>query len=65
MQTSGAAALILILLFIALVIFGPLPAIWSVNVLFATSIGYGLAEWFAALILMGVFGSGSASKARQ
>jgi hypothetical protein len=35
------------------VIFGPLLIIWSLNTLFALSIEYSLATWFAALVLSG------------
>ena len=49
---------ILIALAVALLIGGPLLIIWALNTLFPSlAIEYGLAEWFAVVILSGVFKS--------
>jgi hypothetical protein len=45
----------LVVLFVSVAIavwLAPLLAIWSLNTLFKAGIGYGFAEWFAALVLM-------------
>jgi hypothetical protein len=49
---------ILILILVAmLIILGPILVIWSLNTLFPVlAIAYGLAEWFAVLILGSVLG---------
>ena len=51
-------ALILILLVIALLVFGPLLSIWALNTLFGLGIAYTLKTWFAALVLGGIVAGG-------
>lgn len=42
---------------VLLIILGPFLTIWSLNTLFPIlAIGYGISEWFAALILGSVVG---------
>ena len=45
---------------VAFIIFVPLAAIWALNTLFALAIAYTFKTWFAALVLAGLVGSGSA-----
>ena len=61
MEDAGQAMLFLLLvvLVIAGVIFGPLLIIWSLNTLFHLEIAYTLSTWFATLTLSGVFASTS------
>lgn len=41
-----------IVVLVALIVAGPLLIIWSLNTLFpALQIGYGIAEWFAVVLL--------------
>lgn len=49
---KALAVLLVILLFLAIWLCGPLIAIWAINTLFGTSIAYTLLNWFAALILL-------------
>jgi hypothetical protein len=58
---------ILFLIFaVLLIIFGPLLTIWSLNTLFPVlNIAYGIAEWFAALILGSVVGGRAVSFSRD
>lgn len=53
MHTKIILPILTILFMILLIIVGPLLVIWALNTLFGLAIGYGIAEWFAAAILMG------------
>lgn len=53
-MTKDTAAILLIILVLTIVVLYPLAVIWSVNVLFGTSIAYGFYEWLATLVLVGV-----------
>lgn len=46
-----AANATVIMFIIALIIFGPLLFIWSLNTLFGLGIAFTLKTWFAALLL--------------
>ena len=43
--------IVLLILFAAIIIFAPLAAIWSLNTLFATNIGYSFYTWLAVIVL--------------
>lgn len=61
-MTDSAVVLIFIIA-ILLIIFGPFLSIWAVNTLFGLTIPFTLKTWFAALILGGlVSGRASSSK---
>jgi hypothetical protein len=49
----GTGVSIGIILFVALIIVGPLLFIWSVNTLFNFQIAYTAWNWFVAVILLG------------
>ena len=53
MTKDVAVGFAIVALIVAIVVFGPLLIIWSLNTLFALSIEYSLATWFAALVLSG------------
>jgi len=54
--------LLTLIIIIAVVIFEPLLAIWSVNTLFHVGIEYTLATWFAAAVLSAIlYGASSSS----
>ena len=53
---KSAFILVMVFFLIFCFIFGPLLAIWSLNVLFGLGIAYSLKTWFAALVLMGIVG---------
>ena len=46
-------AIFVVLLVVALIVLGPLAAIWSLNTLFHTNIDYTWQTWLAALVLGG------------
>lgn len=48
------SAIFLILLIVALIIFGPLISIWAVNLLFGLTIPMNVSTWFAAFWLGGI-----------
>lgn len=53
---NGIIAVFVILLVIALIIFGPLLMIWALNTLFPVlAIGYSIKTWFAVIIVGGLF----------
>ena len=51
----NAEALLIILLALLLIVFGPFLMIWSINTLFGLTIPFTLKTWLAALILGGSF----------
>ena len=53
MTKDVAVGFAIVALIVAIVVFGPLLIIWSLNTLFALSIEYSLSTWFAALVLSG------------
>jgi hypothetical protein len=53
-MSKGTAATLLILMVLVIAVVSPLLAIWSINTLFGTTIAYGIGEWFAALVLIGI-----------
>lgn len=54
---------IIVIICIALIVFGPLISIWALNLLFGLTIPYTLATWFAVLWLSG--SGAAASRARK
>jgi len=58
---SGAGALLVIALVIALICLGPWLFMWSVGVLFGGEIIFGFKTWLAALVLCGLLRGGSSS----
>ena len=57
MNTKEVAVVIAAIMFIALIISGPLITIWAVNTLFpVAAIPYTIETYFASLVLAGVFG---------
>lgn len=60
MKFTGLVLLLLVLVVLA-IIFGPLLAIWSINTLFTLTIAYSLKNWFAMLLLMMLFGKSGVS----
>jgi hypothetical protein len=48
---------LLILFFICMILFAPCLLIWSLNTLFGLHIAYGVAEYFAALIVLWMTGN--------
>lgn len=50
----GCSIIFLILLIVALIVFGPLISIWAVNLLFGLTIPMNIGTWFAALWLGGL-----------
>lgn len=50
----GCSVIFLILLIVALIIFGPLISIWAVNLLFGLTIPMNISTWFAAFWLGGL-----------
>jgi hypothetical protein len=48
--------LLLAVLLIALIVFGPILVIWSLNTLFGFTIAYTFKTWFATWILAGTVG---------
>jgi len=57
--------LFVVVLVIALIIFGPLLTIWSLNTLFGLGIAYSLKTWFAALILGGIVGGNKVNNSKS
>jgi hypothetical protein len=59
-----SAIIFIVLLFIVLIIVGPLLSIWALNVLFPVlAIPYSLKTWAAMLVIAGLFkGSGISYK---
>lgn len=53
--STGLGILFWLAVIIALVIFGPLATIWSVNTLFGTNIDYTFDTWVATVILGAFF----------
>ena len=51
---KSTAVLLLILLLLVVAVITPLLGIWALNTLFGTSIAYGIGEWFAALVIIGL-----------
>ena len=47
--------ILLLLVILGAIIFGPLLAIWCVNTLFLSSIAYSFINWFAMLALLVMF----------
>jgi len=64
-MNSGSVAETFLVLFVLIIIFGPLLAIWSLNALFGLGIAYSLKTWFAALVLMGIVGGSKSSFSRS
>ena len=56
---------LVILLFIAIVIFAPLALIWALNTLFGLKIAYTLINWFAAFVLLGLVGKPGIRKSQS
>lgn len=54
---GGTAFLFLICVWVFLLIFAPILAIWSLNTLFGLGIGYSIKTWFAMMILTMAFGN--------
>lgn len=55
---STATFLGLLILFVALIVFGPLATIWSLNTLFGLEIAYNIWTWLAmAWLSLATFGS--------
>lgn len=50
------SALLIFLLVIAGITFGPLALLWSLNTLFGLGLAYSFLNWLAALFLIGLFG---------
>lgn len=48
---NGTYALILLIVAILILIFGPLVTIWAINTLFGLSIAYTFNTWLAVIIL--------------
>lgn len=46
---------VVILLLIAVLIFGPIALIWSINTLFGLGIAFTLKTWFAAFFIVSLF----------
>lgn len=66
MELNGGCITMVLLFLVALIIFGPLISIWSINTLFGLTIPYTLKTWFATLWLIGAAGLGSsASRAKS
>jgi len=63
-MTAGEVLLLLfaVAFVVALIWFGPLITIWSVNTLFGLAIPYTLKTWFATLWLVGAAGLSTASR---
>lgn len=58
--------LLIVVLVVALVIFGPLLFIWSLNTLFPVlAIDYTLKTWFAALVVHGAVGGAKYSSSKK
>ena len=53
MSNNNTIAMVLVLVAIVTIIFGPLALIWAINTLFGLTIEYGFFQWLAALILAG------------
>jgi hypothetical protein len=58
-------ALVVIAIVVALIVFGPLAIIWSVNTLFAAGIAYTFKTWLAALVLGSVVSGSGASASKK
>lgn len=58
----GAAILALILIFLCLIVIGPLITIWALNKLFHVGIEPSLATWFATLWLGGILAARASVK---
>ena len=50
---NNAVALLLILVAVIAIVFGPLALIWALNTLFGLTIEYGFYQWLAAFVLAG------------
>lgn len=50
------AALLIFLIVIVAIAFGPLVLLWSLNTLFGMGLAYSFFNWLAALVLIGLFG---------
>jgi len=50
------AVFFIFLLVIAIIAFGPLVLLWSLNTLFGMGLAYSFFNWLAALVLIGLFG---------
>ena len=50
---------IIIVLILALIVFGPLVLIWALNTLFTLGIPYTFKTWLASLIIGGYLSNGS------
>lgn len=59
---NGITALLLIVLVIAILAFGPWVAMWTIGVLFGVFIDFNLKTWFAMLLLLALVRGGSSSK---
>ena len=54
---AGIVALLIIVILVAAVLFGPLLTIWALNTLFPVlAIPFGIKQWFAVLVLGGFVG---------
>lgn len=63
MSVDELVFVILIVLGVAFVWFaGPFIGIWAVNTLFGLNVKYSLLNWFAFLLLLCLFRTGSTSK---
>jgi hypothetical protein len=49
-------AILAVALVVIGLVFGPLALIWALNTLFGLSLPYTLTNWFAAFLLVAVFG---------
>lgn len=52
-DNNNTIAMVLILVAIVAIVFGPLALIWAINTLFGLTIEYGFLQWLAAFILAG------------
>jgi hypothetical protein len=48
--------ILIVVAVIALIVFGPLAAIWAVNTLFGFAIAYTFENWLAVVVLTAFFG---------
>lgn len=61
---KATAILLLLVLVILFVIFGPFITIWALNLLFGTHIPFTFATWFAALWISGLVASSKISSSK-
>jgi hypothetical protein len=59
---TGSAVVLIFVIAILLIIFGPFLSIWAVNTLFGLTIPFTLKTWFAALVLGGLVSGRAGSR---